>query len=87
MIQIQIKELIASRSHKWGRKVTVNEIAHATGISRMTLSRMMRFEAYSTVTDHLDKLCDFFDCEVQELVKRTTNKRNCFISSSEYLRG
>ena len=87
MIQLQIKALIASRSMQWGRKVTINEIAHSTGISRMTLNRMMRLEAYSTVTDHLDKLCDFFECEVQELVKRTSNKRNCFVTGIEPLRG
>ena len=87
MIQLQIKALIASRSVQWGRKVTINEIAHATGISRMTLNRMMRLEAYSTVTDHLDKLCDFFECEVQELVKRTSNKQNYFVTGVEPLRG
>ncbi len=87
MIQLQIKSLIASRSMQWGRKVTINEIAQATGISRMTLNRMMRFEAYSTVTDHLDKLCEFFECEVQELVKRTSNKQNCFVTSLESFRG
>ncbi len=81
MIQLQIKDLIASRSIQWGRKVTINEIAQATGISRMTLNRMMRFEAYSTVTYHLDKLCTYFQCDLNELVRYTPNTNRTSIGT------
>lgn len=73
MIYLQIKELIANKSAQLGRKITVNEVAIATGISRMTLNRMMHREGYSTVTDHIDKLCTFFGCEIYELVKFVPN--------------
>lgn len=69
MIVIQIKEVIQKKKTQWGRKITLAEIAHATGISRMTLSRMINNKGYSTVTDHLDKLCAFFECEVNELIQ------------------
>ncbi len=69
MIYIQIQEVIKAKKTAWGRKITLNEIAIATGISRTTLFRMMKNQGYSTVTDHLDKLCAFFECEIQELVK------------------
>lgn len=69
MIYIQIQEVIKAKKAAWGRKITLNEIAVATGISRTTLFRMMKNQGYSTVTDHLDKLCAFFECEIQELVK------------------
>ncbi|HQN64125.1 MAG TPA: helix-turn-helix transcriptional regulator [Methylophilus sp.] len=69
MIYIQIEQVIKQKKAAWGRKITLNEIAIATGISRTTLFRMMKNEGYSTVTDHLDKLCAFFGCEIQELVK------------------
>jgi putative transcriptional regulator len=69
MIYIQIKEVMKQKRAAWGRKITLCEVAIATGISRMTLSRMIHNQGYSTLTEHLDKLCTFFECEIQELVK------------------
>ena len=71
MIQLQIKELIAAKAAQCGRKITINEVAEATGISRMTLNRMMRHQGYNTITDHLDKLCTYFQCDLNELVRYT----------------
>ena len=69
MIYIQIKEVMRAKMVAWGRKITLSELAEATGISRMTLSRMINNQGYSTVTSHLDKLCEFFGCELHELIK------------------
>lgn len=69
MIYIQIKEVMKAKRIAWGRRITLNELAKATDISRMTLSRMMNNQGYSTVTSHLDKLCAFFECELHELIK------------------
>lgn len=69
MIYIEIKEMMKAKALAWGRRVTLNELATATGISRMTLSRMINNKGYSTVTSHLDKLCQFFECELHELIK------------------
>lgn len=71
MIHLQIKELIAAKTVQWGRKITINEVAEATGISRMTLNRIMRNEGYSTVTNHIDLLCSYFECDLNELVRYT----------------
>jgi putative transcriptional regulator len=75
MIYIQIKELMQQKRAAWGRNITLSEVAIATGISRTTLFRMMKNAGYSTVTDQLDKLCTFFDCEIQELVKFVPDTR------------
>lgn len=69
MIYIQIKEAMKARKQACGRKITLNEIAKATGISRMTLSRIINNQTHSTVTSHLDRLCAFFECEINDLVK------------------
>jgi putative transcriptional regulator len=69
MIYIQIKEVMKAKMQAWGRKITLNELAEETGISRMTLSRMINNEGHSTVTSHLDKLCSFFECELHELIR------------------
>lgn len=71
MIHLQIKELIAAKTAQWGRRITLLEVANATGISRMTLNRMMRQQGYNTVTDHLDKLCTYFQCDLNDLVRYT----------------
>ncbi|CAG0973302.1 hypothetical protein MTYP_01352 [Methylophilaceae bacterium] len=75
MIYLQIKELIAARKAQWGRRVTISEVSSATGISRMTLTRMMRRQGYSSVTNHLDKLCDFFQCDLGELARYVPNAK------------
>ena len=69
MIYIQIQDLLKAKAKSIGRKITLNEVAAHTGISRVTLFRIMKNQGYSTVTDHLDKLCTFFECEIHELVK------------------
>ncbi len=69
MIYIQIQDVLKVKRKAWGRKITLCEVAIATGISRTTLFRIMKNEGYSTVTDQIDKLCTFFECEIHELVK------------------
>ncbi len=69
MIYIQVKEMMQAKATAWGRRVTLSELAKSTGISRMTLSRMIHNQGYSTVTSHLDKLCQFFECELHELIR------------------
>jgi putative transcriptional regulator len=75
MIYIQIQEVMKAKKAAWGRKITLTEIALATGISRTTLFRIMKNEGYSTVTDQLDKLCTFFECDIHELVKFVPDRR------------
>lgn len=74
MIHIQIKKVMKDKRSAWGRKITLREVAVATGISRTTLFRIMKNEGYSTVTDQLDKLCTFFECDIHELVKFVPEK-------------
>ncbi|MFM9834484.1 MAG: helix-turn-helix domain-containing protein [Methylophilaceae bacterium] len=76
MIQLQISELIKAKKVEWNRKITINEVAETTGISRMTLFRMMKNTSHNTVTDHLDSLCTFFDCELHELVRYVPNNHH-----------
>lgn len=67
MIRFRVTELMAEKQFKEGRRITLVEVAAATGINRMTLSRMVNQKGYSTVTDTLDRLCTYFGCEVGDL--------------------
>ncbi len=69
MIRYRIQELLADKQFKEGRRVTLLELAEATGISRETLSKMVNQRGYGTLTDHLDKLCKFFGCRLEQLAE------------------
>ncbi len=68
MIRYHLKELIAEKEFQEKRRITVSEIAQETGINRMTLSKMLNHQGSSTVTDNLDKLCFYFNCEIESLI-------------------
>ena len=61
---------MAEKQFQEGRRVTLEEVATATGIHRTTLSKLQNVKGYNTTTDVLDRLCAFFDCEIQDLVQR-----------------
>jgi len=69
MIRYRIQELLADKQFREGRRVTLLEVANATGISRVTLSKMVNQRGYGTLTDHLDKLCTYFGCRLEELAE------------------
>ena len=69
MLRFKIKEQIAEKEFRDGRRVTLAEIAGATGIHRMTLSKLVNHRGASTVSDNLDKLCAYFDCRIEDLVE------------------
>ncbi|TPE46600.1 helix-turn-helix transcriptional regulator [Maribrevibacterium harenarium] len=69
MIRFRLSELISEKSFQEGRRITIGEVSKETGINRMTLSKMINHKGYSTVTDNLDKLCEYFGCSLAELAE------------------
>jgi len=69
MLRFKIKEQIANKEFAEGRRITIGEVAEAAGIHRMTLSKMINQRGYNTGTENLDRLCKFFDCDIEELVE------------------
>jgi DNA-binding Xre family transcriptional regulator len=69
MLRFRLKELIAEKEFKEGRVVTMLEIANATGIHRMTLSKLSNHRGYNPSADILDRLCTFFRCRIEQLVE------------------
>ncbi|MDT8404809.1 helix-turn-helix transcriptional regulator [Sulfuriflexus sp.] len=69
MLRFKIKEMIAKREFEEGRRVTIAEVAEGAGIHRVTLSKMINRRGFSTSTDHLDGLCRYFGCSIEELVE------------------
>jgi putative transcriptional regulator len=76
MIRFRIQELLAEKHFKEGRRITLLELSQATGINRVTLSKMVNQRGYSTVTDNLDKLCRYFNCRVEQLAEYVGDDEN-----------
>lgn len=73
MLRFRLRELIADLQFREDRRVTLDEIAESTGIHRTTLSKIQNVKGYNTTTDVLNKLCDFFDCQIGDLVQRVSD--------------
>lgn len=69
MIYVELKSVILSKQLAWGRTITITEIADASGISRMTLHRMLKDHTYNASTDHLNKLCTYLQCDLYALIR------------------
>lgn len=69
MIRFYLQKMISEKQFRENRRITMAEITEATGINRVTLSKMINQKGYSTVTDNLDKLCTFFDCKLEDIAE------------------
>ncbi len=69
MIYVELKSVILKKQLAWGRTITITEIADASGISRMTLHRMLKDQRYNASTDNLNKLCAYLQCELYDLIR------------------
>lgn len=75
MLRFKIKEMIAKKEFDEGRRITIAEVAEAAGIHRMTLSKLINQKGYNTGTDNLDQLCEYFQCDVGELVEHISERK------------
>ena len=70
MIRFKLGEMIEKKQFAEGRRVTINEIAAATGLNRMTLSKILNQKGYGTGTDTIDRLCEYFACKIEDMMER-----------------
>lgn len=73
MLRFKIKERIADLEFKTGRRITIAEVAEATSINRMTLSKMVNHRGYNVQSENIDKLCGYFNCRIEDLVEYIPN--------------
>ncbi len=69
MLRFKLAERIADKEFKERRRITALEISKATGINRMTLSKLMNKHGANIRSDSLDLLCGYFDCRIEDLVE------------------
>ena len=76
MIRYRLKERIADLEFNENRRITFDEIADKTGVSRPTLSRIANIRGYSTTCEILDRLCRYFDCRLDELAEYLPDEKS-----------
>lgn len=69
MLRYKLKERIADKEFRERRRVTIQEIAAETGITRNTLSKLINQHGASVRSENLDRLCAYFGCRIEELVE------------------
>ena len=74
MIRFKLGEMIEKKQFSDGRRITINEIAVATGLNRMTLSKILNLRGYGTGTDTVDRLCTYFNCNVEDLIEHVADE-------------
>ena len=72
MIRFKLKNMIEEHEFKTGKRLLIQDLADATKINRMTLSKIINQRGYNTSLDKLDKLCEFFKCDITDLIERIT---------------
>ncbi len=69
MIRIKLRTLLDDKSFKERRRITLNEVATETSVSRTTLNRIANVAGYNATTDALNELCKYFECTPCELLE------------------
>lgn len=69
MIRFKLQQRLADLAFREQRRITLDEVAGATGIHRTTLSRMNKPAGTNMTTDNLDRLCFYLGCTLSDLVE------------------
>lgn len=69
MIRFRLRELMADKGFREGRRITMEEVSEKTGVHRTTLSKIANQKGYVTNTSVLDQLCAYFQVTTNEVAE------------------
>ncbi len=69
MIKIKLRQIL------WDKEITAVSVHKATGISQSILSNIIRGKRTNVGLDIIDKLCDYLNCDISDLIEFTPNKK------------
>jgi putative transcriptional regulator len=81
MIRFKLGEMIEKKQFADGRRISISEIATATGLNRMTLSKILNQKGYGTGTETIDRLCSYFACKVEDLIEHLPDEGEAPVES------
>ncbi len=67
-LKIRLNELIKEKEQEWGRSIKQYEIAQEINVPASTLSRYMNGFLSRYDGEILEKLMDYFDCELEDIL-------------------
>ena len=70
----RITELMIEKMAREGRIITQSEVAQELGITKQGFSKIVRNEINSYSVELLDRICEYFDCEVGDVLRRTSEE-------------
>ncbi len=56
------------------KRITITEVAKSTGMSASTISNLYNEKVKRLDFDTLEKLCEFFNCNIQDIIEYIPNK-------------
>ena len=74
MLRFRLRELLADKAFREARVITLIDVAVATGVNRMKLSKIANQRGAVVRSDALDALCAYFGCRIEELVEYVDEK-------------
>ncbi len=69
MIEFNIENLLRKKAYEEERKISLNILSNETGISLVTLTKIVNQKDYSTGSAIIDKLCNYFQCNISDIMK------------------
>ena len=63
-----MEELLARKRREEGKRPTYEEIGQVTGLNKNTISKWVRNEVDQFTGDILVAFCDYFDCDIADLL-------------------
>lgn len=72
MLKFRIQHLLAVKSSRDGKNITLDDLSRATGISRPALYKMNADPKYNPSKEVMEKLVNYFQCTFDDLFDRTT---------------
>jgi DNA-binding Xre family transcriptional regulator len=75
LIKYKIRELVAEKSKRNGRKITLSFLAEQVGIQSSAMSKIANNTGYHTSVSTIERLCKFFDCKIEDVVEYVPDER------------
>lgn len=69
MIRFHLRRCIDDYEFRTGNALTLVQLSEATGIHRATLSKLVHEKGCNVTTDVVDRLCQFFGVELNQLME------------------
>ena len=68
----QLRRLLADKAHHEGRTISLREVVRKTDVPISTVMGMANNTIKRVPLDELNTLCNYFNCDVGDILKRET---------------